>query len=264
MSVLLSARAGGVLTLTLNRPEKRNALDAGLADALLAALADAARDDAVRCVVLAGAPPTFCAGGDVDAMRARHDAPEGAAQATKAVQEGRFGALARALLSLPKPVVANVSGDAFGAGLSLVLASDFAVASEGARFSASFARMALIPDAGASFLLPRLVGLRAARELALLAEPIGAARALSLGIVSEVVVAAGLDARVEVVAGRLAEGPTRALGLVKEALFAGASGTLEDALAREANLQALAFGLGDHREAVDAFVARRRPDFRGR
>ncbi|HWG91626.1 MAG TPA: enoyl-CoA hydratase-related protein [Candidatus Thermoplasmatota archaeon] len=249
----------GILTLTLDRPEVRNALNPDLLAALLAALKEAA-DPAVRCVVLAAEGPVFCAGGDVEDMQRRQGKP----LATKARQEEAFGALARALLTFPKPTVARLQGDAYGAGLMLALCCDFALAADTVKVGATFSRMALVPDTAGSFLLPRLVGLRAARELYLLADPVPAPRAADLGLVTEAVPAADLAGRVEALARRLADGPTLAYGLGKRALLLGATQSLEEALATEANLQGLCFTLADHQEAVDAFLGKRKPAFTGR
>ena len=258
MTVLAESLAGGVLELTLSRPDKRNALSPDLVDALRAALRRARDDPGVRCVLLLGAGPAFCAGGDFDAMRARR----GDAMATKKAQDERFAALARDVLYLEKPVVAAVHGDAFGAGLMLVLAADHAVAAPGARFAATFVKVGLVPDTAGSWLLPKTLGLRDARRLALLPDPVDAKKAESMGLVSEV--AEDAQARAREVALRLAEGPTLALGLAKRAIVLGTSDDLDAALAREANLQALMFTTRDHAEGVDAFVEKRAPRFEGR
>lgn len=257
MSVLLADREDGLLRLTLNRPERRNALSPDLLRALRDALAEAAGDPGVRAVLLSGAGPAFCAGGDFDAMVARR----GDAMATFRVQREAFGALARDLLTLEKPVVAHVNGDAYGAGLALVLAADHAVAAPGARFAATFAKVGLVPDAGATWLLPKTLGLRAARELVLFPDPVDAARARELGIVS--VVAEDHAERALAAARRLAEGPTRAFGLAKRALVLGTADDLDGALAREAVLQGLCFTTQDHAEGVDAVREKRAPRYRG-
>lgn len=258
--VLRSDLAAGVLTLTLDRPDKRNALDAATLDALKGELARAAKDEAVRAVVLTGAGKAFCAGGDVEWMLARQGDP----MATKRAQEERFGAVAKAILALEKPVLAKVNGDAIGAGLMLALAADVAVASEEARFGAPFANLALVPDTGGTWLLPKTLGLRAARELVLLPDLVDAKRAETLGLVNRVVAAKDLDAECDRIAARWAQGPTRALGLAKKALVNATSATHEQALADEAALQALCFTLEDHREGVAAFREKRAPRFTGR
>lgn len=252
--------AEGRLTLTLDRPEARNALDGPLLDALLAALHDAARDPGVRVVVVTGAGKAFSAGGDFNAMVERRGSP----LATKERQERGFGALARAILTNPKPIVARVNGDAYGAGAMIAIASDLAYAAETARFGFTFSRVALVPDTGGSFLLPRILGLKRAKELALLGSVLDARRAAEWGLVNEALPEAELAKRVDDVARRLASGPTTALGFAKRALLTGATASLDEALAEEANLQALAFTLEDHAEGVDAALAKREPKFTGR
>jgi 2-(1,2-epoxy-1,2-dihydrophenyl)acetyl-CoA isomerase len=254
---LLVARDGGLMRLTLNRPDKRNALSPELVRALRDALAVAAEDDAVRALLVTGAGKAFCAGGDFDAMLERR----GNALATKDAQDHLFAALARAILLLEKPVVAHVNGDAFGAGLMLALACDYAVAHPDARFAATFTKVGLVPDTGGTWLLPKALGLRAARELVLMAEPVDAARAKELSLVNDVREDAA--ARAEEVAKRWAEGPTRALGLAKKALVLGTADNLEGSLARESAYQAMMFTTHDHAEGVDAFREKRAPRFRG-
>lgn len=258
MTVLRESLRDGVLELTLDRPDKRNALDIALADALVAALHRARDDDAVRCVLLTGAGAAFCAGGDFDAMRARR----GDAMATKKAQDERFAALAGGILLLEKPVVAAVNGDAYGAGLMLVLASDHAVSARSACFAATFVKVGLVPDTAGTWLLPKTLGLRDARRLALLPDPVDAQKAESMGIVSEL--SDDPLARAREVAKRFADGPTLALGLAKRAIVLGTADTLDSALAREANLQALLFTSKDHAEGVDAFVEKRAAKFEGR
>lgn len=256
--VLLDALYDGVLRLTLNRPEKRNALSPDLVRSLRDALARARDDAAVRAVLLAGAGAAFCAGGDFDAMLARR----GDAMATKRAQDEGFAALARDVLMLEKPVVAHVNGDAFGAGLMLALAADHAVAAPGARFAATFVKVGLIPDTAGTWLLPKTLGLRDARRLAMLPEPVDAQEAARLGLVSEARDEAA--ARADEVARRWAAMPTRALGATKRAIVLATSDDLEQALARESALQGLMFTTADHAEGVDAFREKREPRFVGR
>lgn len=258
--LLRSLDARGVLTLTLNRPAQRNALDPALCDALLAALTDAERDGSVRCVVLAGAGEAFCAGGDLRNMQERRGKP----LATLERQERAFGPIARQWLMMEKPTIAKVHGVATGAGAALACGADFAFMAESARMGFTFARVALVPDTGASWLLVKILGLRKAREIALSAELISAKEAAQWGLVTEAAPDAKLEARVDERAGKLAALPTRALGMARRALADGASSTLDEALAREAQLQALCFTLEDHAEGVDAFLAKREPEFHGR
>lgn len=256
MSVLLEVREGPVMRLSLNRPDKRNALSPELIRALLEALATAAKDDSVRSILLTGEGASFCAGGDIDAMLSRR----GDAQATHRAQQELFIPLAKAMLHLEKPIVCHVNGDAYGAGLSLVLASDHAITAPNARFAASFVKIGLLPDTGATWLLPKTLGLRAARELALTAEPIDAKRAVELGVVNEI----GDQAAAQTRAQKYATMATRAIGLTKRALVLSTSDDLENALAREAALQAALFTTRDHQEGVDAFLQKRAPRFEGR
>lgn len=256
MSVLLEVRDGGVMRLSLNRPDKRNALSPELVRALLEAFATAAKDDSVRCVLLTGEGVSFCAGGDIDAMRSRR----GDAEATHKAHRDLLIPLAKSILLLEKPVVCFVNGDAFGAGLSLVLASDWAVAAPGARFAASFVKIGLLPDTGATWLLPKTLGLRAARALAMTGEPVDAEEAEDLGIVNEI----GHLAKAQERAAKFAAMATRAVGLTKRALVQGTSDDLESALAREAALQAALFTTRDHQEGVDAFLQKRAAKFEGR
>jgi 2-(1,2-epoxy-1,2-dihydrophenyl)acetyl-CoA isomerase len=255
LSALRVEQDGALLRLTLDRPDKRNALSPDLVRALLAALDRAAKDAAVRAVFLTGAGAAFCAGGDIDAMLARR----GDALATKKAQDELFAALARAILLLEKPVVCFVNGDAFGAGLMLVLACDHAIADPKARFAASFVKVGLVPDTAGTWLLPKTLGLRHARELALLAETFDAKRAEALSVVNGV----GTIEDALAVARRFADGPTRALGLAKRALVLGTSDGLDGALAREAAFQALLFTTRDHAEGADAFLEKRTPKFDG-
>ena len=258
--VLRESSDAGILRLTLDRPEKRNALSPELLRALRDALARARDDAAVRCVLLTGAGSAFCAGGDLDAMRARQDAPEGAALATQRAQRDLFGALARDMLHLEKPIVVFANGDAFGAGLSLVLAADHVVAAQSARFAATFVKVGLLPDTAATWLLVKTLGLRDARRLAMRAQALDAQQAADLGIVSEV----GGLAEAEAVAQAWAQGPTRALGMTKRALVEAADHGLDAALACEAAVQGLLFTSEDHAEGVAALLGKREARFQGR
>lgn len=254
-SILLEALEEGVLRLTLNRPEKRNALSPDLVTALRAGIAKAREDGMVRCVLLDANGAAFCAGGDFDAMRTRR----GDALATKRAQDALFAPLARDLLHLEKPVVAFAQGDAMGAGLMLLLAADHAVAAPSARFAATFVKVGLIPDTAGTWLLPKTLGLRDARRIAMLPDPVDAQEAARLGLVSEV----GDAARAHAIAKRWASMPTRALGMAKRAIVDATSDDLDAALAREAAVQGLMFTTRDHAEGVDAFVEKREPTFTG-
>lgn len=252
---LLIHDAGGVRTLTLNRPHRRNAIDRPLWDALRDALA-AARDDAgVRALVLTGAGGAFCSGADVSGFVADVHPAERMRPLTD---------VALLLHEMPKPTVAKVTGVAAGAGWNLALGCDLVVATPEARFSQIFARRGLSVDCGGTWLLPRLVGLQQAKRLALLAEMIGAEEALALGLVTWVVPAAEVDAFVAGLTARLAAGPPVALAQTKALLHEGADRTMREALAAEARAQAVNFAGTDVPEGYAAFVEKRPPVFTGR
>ncbi|WLW57986.1 enoyl-CoA hydratase/isomerase family protein [Streptomyces sp. YU58] len=255
MSVLLTSDADGVRTLTLNRPHRRNAIDAELWEALREALAAASGDRSVRALVLTGAGGAFCSGADI---------PERVSSAHPLYRMRPLTEVTLLLHELPVPTVAKVTGAAVGAGWNLALGCDLVVATPQARFSQIFARRGLSPDCGGSWLLPRLVGLQQAKRLALLAETIDAAEAQALGLVTWVVDADKVDAFVDDVTARLAAGPPVALAQTKALLNEGTDRTLRDALANEARAQAVNFAGADVREAYAAFAARREPLFTGR
>jgi 2-(1,2-epoxy-1,2-dihydrophenyl)acetyl-CoA isomerase len=255
---LLVERRAGVAVLVLNRPQARNALDLALRDALEETLGTLAADAEVRALVVRGAGEHFCAGGDVKLMREGVPAAEG--QARVEALNRAVGALAR----FRAPTVAMVDGAAVGAGCTLAIACDLVVASERARLGAVFARIGLIPDGGATHLLPRRVGLARAKELAFTGQVLDAAAALRIGLVDRVVPAARLEEEALGLAGALAAGPPRALALAKALLTDGLEVGLEESLRREAVAQAALLASSDHREGLAAFFERRPPRFTGR
>lgn len=255
---ILLERSNGIATLTLNRPEARNALDLAMREELEAALKELAADEAVRVLVLTGAGGHFCAGGDVKTMARRHTATEGRA---------RVEAMNRVILELVDfraPTVAQVDGFAVGAGCNLALACDLIVASDRARFGEVFAKIGLVPDGGGSYFLPRLVGLAKAKELVFTAEIFDAAEALRIGLVNRVVPAGELTTAVRELAQRIAAGPPKTLALAKRLLNRSASQDLAGALELEAFSQAIAIESEDHQEGVRAFFEKRAPNFTGR
>lgn len=245
----------GVRTVTFDRPDAMNAFTADVARELAAEL-DGLDPGDLDAVVLTGEGDAFSAGGDVEAMA---DREETAREAYERVS-GTLGRLAERLLSTPVPVVAKVNGDAVGAGMAVVAACDFAYAADDARFGAAFARVGLVPDVGATFLLPRLVGLRRAKELVLTADLYTAAEAAEMGLVNETVPAGDLDDAVGKLLATLRDRPTRTLGLAKQAMHANLGGW-RDALDYEAMVQAQAYGTPEHAEGVAAFLAGREPEF---
>lgn len=249
--------ADAVATLTLDRPDALNALTVPLKEALLDALAEVARDDAVRAVVLTGAGRAFCAGQDLR-ERLEPDALPLAEEIRR-----RYNPMVRAMRELPKPIVGAINGVAAGAGASLAFACDVRIAADGASFLLAFGRVGLIPDSGATWTLPRLIGWSKAAELALTTEPLSAADAERLGLVTRVVAPDELGAVAHALAARLAAGAPRALALTKRALEASWSSTFEDQLEREADFQGQAGATADHAEGIAAFVERRTARFGG-
>jgi 2-(1,2-epoxy-1,2-dihydrophenyl)acetyl-CoA isomerase len=248
---------GPVATLTLDRPEALNALTVPVKVALRESLESIAEDRAIRAVILTGAGRAFCAGQDL-AERERPDA----APLEIEVRE-RYNPIIRALRSMGQPVIAAVNGVAAGAGVSLAFACDLRIAAESAMFMLAFGRIGLVPDSGASWFLPRLVGSAKAAELALLNEPVDAADALRLGLVSKVVAGEQLLAEARAMAGRLADGAPLAIALTKQALDRSLSIDLEAALEGEAKLQGIAGASADHAEGLAAFREKRPPRFEG-
>ncbi|MDT4891032.1 MAG: 2-(1,2-epoxy,2-dihydrophenyl)acetyl-CoA isomerase [Pseudonocardiales bacterium] len=259
--VLLIDRADGVATLTLNRPDSMNSLSVALKEALMDGLDSIARDETVRAVVLTGAGRGFCGGQDLREHVALLESNDPAPLNT--VTE-HYNPIVTTLTHLPVPVVAAVNGMAAGAGAGLAFACDFRLASSRAGFLLAFANVGLTLDSGVSWTLPRIVGSARATALALLAEPVTAEAALEMGLVNAVVEPDRLLPAAQELAARLAAGPTAAYAAIKESLAFAATATLEEALTKEAELQARVGATADHRNATAAFVARQKPVFTGR
>jgi enoyl-CoA hydratase/carnithine racemase len=252
--VLLVDDRGGVRTLTLNRPRRKNAINPDLWIALRDALHQAGRDRGVRALVITGAGGSFCSGADISVPDDTH--PKYKLQ--------RLTDVALALHELPVPTVAKVAGVAVGAGWNLALGCDLVVATPESTFCQIFSKRGLSIDLGGSWLLPKLVGLQQAKRLALLAETIDAAEAQALNLVTWVVSATEIDGFVEDLAGRLAAGPPFALAQTKSLLNEGVDSTLRDALAGEARAQIGNFATADAAAAYAAFAEKREPSFTGR
>ena len=248
---------GRVATLTLDRPSALNALTVPVKVALRETLEALARDRAVRAVILTGAGRAFCAGQDL----AERDEPD-AAPLEVEVRE-RYNPIIRAIRSMGQPVIAAVNGVAAGAGASIAFACDIRIAAEEARFALAFGRIGLVPDSGATWFLPRLVGPAKAAELALIGDPVDAGEALRLGLVSRVVPSDRLLTEAHGLAERLADGAPLALALTKEALQRAATIDLDEALEGEAKLQGIAGASSDHAEGLAAFREKRPPRFTG-
>jgi enoyl-CoA hydratase/carnithine racemase len=250
---------GGVLTLTLARPDARNALSLSLIKELTAALHEAETQKAARCLVITGKGSAFCAGGDIKEMKER----AGKAVATKERLQGGLNKIAHSIFNMEKPVVAKVNGDAAGAGFNLALACDMVYAADTAHFHASFIKVALIPDVGGSWTLPRRVGLHRAKEMLFLGESVLAMDAEKMGLINRAVPASELDTFVGGIAHTLAAQPTKTIGLAKRAMHRGLASTFEEALEHEAYAQGYCFSTADHVEGTEAFFAKRPPNFKG-
>lgn len=253
-------RDGGVVRLTLHRPDAANGIDLRMAEELLAATTALADDPSVRAVLLTGSGARFCGGGDVKAFadlgdRLGHHIREITVPLHAAVSQ---------LVRLDAPVVCAVQGSAAGAGLGLVAAADLVLAAESAKFVMAYTGIGLTPDGGSSFFLPRIVGTTRALELALTNRVLSAAEACVWGLVTRVVPDTELPGAAEALVADLATGPTRAFGAVKRLVHGSLEHTLDQHLARESEEMARAGATADAAEGVAAFVAKRPPDFRGR
>ncbi len=260
----------GVAWITLNRPEVKNAISPDQRNRVIALLGEASGQVAVRAVVVTATGTAFCTGADLRAAPAASAAtarPEGAPErvvgdVARLLREGAQRLVA-AVQDCEKPVIAAVNGTAAGIGAHLALACDLVVAAEEARFIEVFVRRGLVPDGGGAYLLPRLVGVHRAKQLLLLGDDVPAAEALRLGLVTQVVPRAELDAVVTALAARLAAGPTRALALTKWLVNRSLESDRAGAFADEALAQELNMATADAQEGVASFVERRPATYRG-
>jgi 2-(1,2-epoxy-1,2-dihydrophenyl)acetyl-CoA isomerase len=246
----------GILTVTLNRPDKLNAFTAKMLSELLDAMDRADRDDDVRAIVFTGAGRGFCAGADIRGMDPNRPP----------LTKGRrhrwiLSTVLRPLARLEKPVIAAVNGVAVGAGMNLALAADILIASADATFSQGFVKMGLVPDLGGLHFLTRRVGLNKAKELCFTAKRLSAADALALGIANEVVPAAELLTRVRAMALEIAAGPPFALSMMKTLLNMSSAATFDEMLEYEGYAQTLAYASGENAEGAQAFREKRPPKF---
>jgi 2-(1,2-epoxy-1,2-dihydrophenyl)acetyl-CoA isomerase len=249
-----------VATITLNRPDEMNALDAPTKESLLAALRSAEQDEQVRAVVLTGSGRAFCVGQDLR----EHVRTLDSGEPPLATVREHYNPITLAIAQMPKPMIAAVNGVAAGAGAAFAFACDLRIAADNASFTLAFSQVGLSADSGASWTLPRLVGTAKAIELLFNPQRIGVREASQLGLVNEIVPADRLHEHVAALAARLAEGPTVAYASLKASVHYGAAHTLAETLDFEDAMQTRCGATADHREGVDAFLAKRPANFVGK
>ena len=258
---LQTSRNGGVLTLTMNQPETRNALTGNTAvQELVDACAAITLDASIRCVILTGAGPVFCSGGNVKDMR-RFFEQDISPDLIREEYRNGIQRLPRALYNLDVPVIAAINGAAIGAGLDLTCMCDIRIASDTATFAESFVKVGIVPGDGGAWLLPRVVGMSKASEMAFTGEALTAAEALACGLVSRLVAPADLLAEAQKLAAKIAANPGAVMRMTKRLLREGERSSLETLLELSAGYQAIAHKTADHQEAVMAFVEKRKPQF---
>jgi 2-(1,2-epoxy-1,2-dihydrophenyl)acetyl-CoA isomerase len=261
---ILVEQRDGYRIITLNRPERLNALDRPTHEVLMAALVAAEADPSCRALVLTGAGRGFCAGADLSGRGSGvGESKESGRDSGNSIEE-TWNPLARKLFRLRMPTICAVNGIAAGAGSSIALGCDIVVAARSAKFLQAFARIGLVPDCGGSFLLPNLAGQARARGMAMLAEPLPAETALAWGMIWNVVDDAALMDEACALAARLAAMPTKALVMIRRMMAAGAGQTLDQSLDMERDYQSIASRTDDHHEGVQAFLEKRPAVFTGR
>ncbi len=258
---LKTALDGGVLTITLNRPDKLNSFNVEMHEHLAEAFTRAERDDDIRCVLLTGAGRAFSAGQD---LSDRVTPKDGAAPDLTVTLETYYNPLLRRMKALPKPIVAAVNGVAAGAGANIALACDIVLAGESARFIQAFSKIGLLPDSGGTWTLPRLVGMARAKALALLATPVSARQAAEWGMIWQELPDDELLPEAQRLAAELARGPTFGLGLIKQAMEASQTNSFDQQLDLERDLQGRAGYSPDYAEGVRAFMEKRPANFTGK
>lgn len=262
-SFLQSSREGAVLTLTMNQPQTRNALTGNTAvQELVDACAAITLDAGIRCVILTGAGPVFSSGGNVKDMK-RFFEQDISPELIREEYRNGIQRLPKALYNLDVPVIAAINGAAIGAGLDLTCMCDIRIASNTATFAESFVKVGIVPGDGGAWLLPRVVGMSKASEMAFTGDVLTADAALACGLVSRVVAPEALLAEAQKLAARIAANPGGVLRMTKRLLREGQRSTLESLLELSAGYQAIAHKTADHKEAVMAFVEKRKPVFGG-
>jgi 2-(1,2-epoxy-1,2-dihydrophenyl)acetyl-CoA isomerase len=257
---ILFKKESGKVTITLNRPRALNALNGEMIGELLSALRQAAEDPGVKVLILTGAGRAFCLGADVSEF-SRHKDQQTQEATLLLLQKSQE--IIRLLAGTPIPTIAALNGFATGLGLDLALACDLRIAAERAKMAEAFISMGLIPDGGGTFFLPRLVGLAKAAEMIFTGEPLSSVEAERIGLINRVVPNEEFVKVIEDLSDKLARRPSLALGLAKQALWKNLQGDLDSALKIEAQSQKICLASTDHREAVQAFLEKRDPVFRG-
>ncbi len=261
-STILIGNDGAVQTITLNRPDSLNAFSDLMLKELSKAVRAAEKDPAVRCLVITGAGRGFSSGQDLAEVRERYNSDQPLELGSHLRKT--YNPLILKIRTLEKPVIASVNGVAAGAGCSLALACDMRISAESAGFIQAFVKVGLVPDSGSTFMLPRLIGVSRAMEMAFTGRKIKTDEALRIGLVNQVVPDDRLAQETATLARKLADLPTRAIGLTKRAINAAWRADLETQLDYEAMLQTTAGQTQDHREGVTAFLEKRRPTFQGK
>ncbi len=252
-------RDQGIAMLTLNRPEKLNAICPELVIDVLDAIDEIGKDDEIRAVLLKGAGRAFCAGGDVSSLLSSTDNP------VELMESSRQGAkIISAMRSMPKPWIAAVNGPAIGAGCNLALGCDIIIAGENASFSQAFMNLGLHPDTGGVYLLTRLVGTARACELIFTGKTIDAIEAERIGLINKVVPTDQLEATAKNMAIRLANGPSKAIGLAKASIYQGVTMDMTSVLEAEIRAASLSIATEDAKEGIKAILEKRKPEFKGK
>lgn len=264
MSHLEVSHNNGIATLTMNRPEARNALSLEMRSELSSALHDVERDPSVRCVVLTGAGDHFMAGGDVKGMGETIKKSSEEIRKEFMLRIHDLHPIMFAMRRMPKPIIASCRGAAAGAGVSVALACDLIIAAEDAFFTLAYCKIGTSPDGSSSFHLPRAVGIKKAMEIALLGDRFGAQEAKDMGMINFVVPTAELDAETDKLATRLAKGPTHVYGNTKALFYRSLESDFESQLQAEAEYFADSASREDFREGVTAFIEKRDPVFTGK
>lgn len=259
METIIFKKENGIATITLNRAKAFNSFNRAMALACQNALDDCANDEAVRVVVLTGEGRAFCAGQDLVEVTTPEAMP-----GFKTLLEEHYAPIVLKIRNLEKPVIAAVNGVAAGAGANIALCCDIVVAHEKASFIQAFSGIGLIPDSGGTFFLPRLVGFQKAVALAMLGDKISATEAEQMGMIYKAIPAENYETTVQALAERMAKMPTKGLALTKKAFNAALTNSFETQLAVESKLQIEASETADYHEGVQAFLEKRKPNFKGK